>query len=353
MHLFRDVHCTVSTFEGTCSADCSLRSHFIQMLNMKFLIVCLLCAGSVIAVAQNADSVLQEGIKQHNQKDYRRAVALYTQAIGLGHDIYVAYYNRSVCYIQLKEIDSALFDVRKALFLQPNDTSALYVLATAYAHLEKYDSALVTLNTLLVIKEAYPNAQTLRGQLYLAKQDVAKACEDFGKAAKRGDAMATDLKRKYCDGLDENLVIALPEADGWKEASVQDAENVTMSTYTRSGETLTNWTQLYGSMKVLGSFPSAQTLMDIFIEQARKVSSKVKLTEIERDPADPPKWVIYITETPKHDDSLYAECNIWCIRVGEIATFASHLDVRSEKLNPELVKKWVAVFKKSSIKSSN
>jgi len=316
---------------------------------MKYVLAWLVFLAGSVCYADMADSLLRAGIKHHTAKEFRKAVTLYTDAIRHGNDTYVIYYNRGICYNELDVVDSAIADLRTALQRRPNDTSALYAKATAFTKIKKYDSALVALDTLLSIVEAFPNSQSLRGQLYLARRDTARACADFTKAARRGDALAADLKRKFCDGLIEKFVATLPAEDGWKEATVQMQEDVRITTYTRGSETVTEWTQLYGTMKIPGAVQDVISVKDMLVAQARTQGKNVSTAQIAQDTAIPPRWVVFTTEMPTPADGSYAESNIWCVRVGEVSTFVVHLDVRGGKLDPQLVTTWSGIFKLSRV----
>jgi Tfp pilus assembly protein PilF len=80
----------------------------------------LLAALAPPAAAQTADELITRGTVAHNKKDYKAAIADYTEAIKLGGpNTPLAYSNRAQAYVELKDYDKAQADVAEALRIDP------------------------------------------------------------------------------------------------------------------------------------------------------------------------------------------------------------------------------------------
>lgn len=322
---------------------------------MKFICALALFAVGCACFAQStdafkADSLFRVGLKFHEVEDYKRACVNYSASIARGNNTYGVFYNRGICYSQLNILDSALIDMRSALDRNSRDSTAYYVIATIFARSQQYDSALAVLNTLLAITENVPHSLALRGQILLGNKDTVGACADFTKAAARGDAEATKLKRLYCEDLVENLVINLSPEDKWKQSADQADQNQRVLTYTRLDETLSNWKQLYSLSTMKQPLSDVTPAKQLIIEQAKEAAKTFTVKEVAQDQSQPPKWTIFATETSEFKNGTYPESNLWLIRLGEVTVFLAHLDVKSATIEPRLLKKWTDVFLKTSIR---
>ncbi|MEB3338225.1 MAG: tetratricopeptide repeat protein [Leptolyngbyaceae bacterium] len=79
------------------------------------------------AIAQtSAVEFYNRGVDKANKKDYKGAIADYTQAIQLNPKYAIAYLNRGVAYRKLKNDQKALADYSQAIQLKPNYSLAYY-----------------------------------------------------------------------------------------------------------------------------------------------------------------------------------------------------------------------------------
>ena len=90
-------------------------------------------------------SYFNEGNKYHNNKDYSKAIANYIESIEAGENESCAYYNAGVCYIKLKDFNSAIDMLKKALCIQ-KESKYYFNLAYCYAMLENTNKALIYFN---------------------------------------------------------------------------------------------------------------------------------------------------------------------------------------------------------------
>ena len=90
-------------------------------------------------------SYFNEGNKYYNNKDYSKAIENYIESIEAGENESCAYYNAGVCYIKLKDFNSAIDMLKKALDIQ-KESKYYFNLAYCYAMLENINKALIYFN---------------------------------------------------------------------------------------------------------------------------------------------------------------------------------------------------------------
>ena len=79
-------------------------------------------------------SYFNDGNKYYNNKDYSKALENYIESIDIGENESCAYYNAGVCYIKLKDFNSAIDMLKKALYIQ-KESKYYFNLAYCYAML--------------------------------------------------------------------------------------------------------------------------------------------------------------------------------------------------------------------------
>lgn len=86
-----------------------------------------------------------EGNKYYNLKEYKKAIEYYTMAIENNESTTCSYYNCGVCYIKLKDFDSAITMIKEALAMQ-QESKYFFNLAYCYAMKEEIKKALIYFN---------------------------------------------------------------------------------------------------------------------------------------------------------------------------------------------------------------
>lgn len=86
-----------------------------------------------------------DGNKSYNSKDYSKAIELYKKSIDAGENQACAYYNAGVCYIKLKNFNSAIEMIKNALSFQ-KESKYFFNLAYCYAMKEDTNKALIYFN---------------------------------------------------------------------------------------------------------------------------------------------------------------------------------------------------------------
>lgn len=86
-----------------------------------------------------------EGNKHYNQKDFKKAIEFYNAAIKNDENSICSYYNSGVCYIKLKNFDSAILMIEQAISMQ-KESKYFFNLAYCYAMKEEVKKALIYFN---------------------------------------------------------------------------------------------------------------------------------------------------------------------------------------------------------------
>ena len=90
-------------------------------------------------------SYFNDGNKYYNNKDYSKALENYIESIDIGENESCAYYNAGVCYIKLKDFNSAIDMLKKALYIQ-KESKYYFNLGYCYSMKNHLDKALRLFN---------------------------------------------------------------------------------------------------------------------------------------------------------------------------------------------------------------
>jgi tetratricopeptide (TPR) repeat protein len=112
---------------------------------------------------QEARKKLLQGRDNLDQKDYKAAVPLFSQALTLNPGSDSAYMGRAKAYYYLSRFDAAIVDIDSALRYNPDYTAAYY----------------------------------LRGKIRIERGDVIGACNDLEMARLRGHPKADSLQERH------------------------------------------------------------------------------------------------------------------------------------------------------------
>lgn len=214
-----------------------------QLSNSLFFSVVILLATSMILIScgkENAYSKYKSGSAKFQLKDYRGAIADFTEAIELKPEYIEAYYSRAICESKLGKTEKALADFNKVTELNPEHKNAVF--NRAYYIKQQtgnYKSAVQDYNRFLELNRDGENAFTYnnlgyckfmlhdtlgalkdvmtsirldstnslayknRAEVYLAMDSITLACADLDKSIKLGyteqyDEKAVQLQAKYC-----------------------------------------------------------------------------------------------------------------------------------------------------------
>ena len=130
---------------------------------------------------------LEDGIKLNNAKNYTGAIKLYTEAIELSPNNYLAYLFRSSTYLTLKKYEQVIQDSNKVIELNPNAPKiylAHVCIGSAYSGLNQFDKALQAFNEALKLnpdEDFKAIIYSFRGAIYVILKNYAQALEDCNK----------------------------------------------------------------------------------------------------------------------------------------------------------------------------
>ncbi len=134
---------------------------------------------------QDALAHNSRGIAYRQAKEYRKAVADFSEAIRLKPG-WMFLYNRAVAYSEGGEPDAAIADVTRALKLAPSKgpmrADCLMLRAECYFEQEKVDPALADLNSVINLRAKDPDAHILRGILHKVRRKYRESLADYEKA---------------------------------------------------------------------------------------------------------------------------------------------------------------------------
>lgn len=86
-----------------------------------------------------------EGNKFYTEKQFQKAIDSYKLSIESKENVSCSYYNIGVCYIKLKNFDSAIDMIKKSLLIQ-KESKYYFNLAYCYAMKQETNKALIYFN---------------------------------------------------------------------------------------------------------------------------------------------------------------------------------------------------------------
>jgi tetratricopeptide (TPR) repeat protein len=130
------------------------------------------------------------GVCYNELKDFDKALADYSIAIKLNLKLAEAYNNRGNVYSKQKAYDKALADFSKAIELNPNFAEAYYNRGNVYHNRKDYDKALVDYTKAIELNKEYAEPYNNRGVVYKELKDFDKALADYNKAIELNPKLA-------------------------------------------------------------------------------------------------------------------------------------------------------------------
>lgn len=320
---------------------------------MKKLLLLITVIYSLNSYGQTFDEYFQNGIKKHEQRDFKGALKEYDKAIKLDQTNKNAYFNRGTCELAIKDFKSAMADFNKAIELDQNYVNAYYSRASVYVSQEKYVEALPDLDKTIELNPKTPNVLTLRGQIRAQTGNKKGACEDFNHAKQIGDKQADKYISQFCGNeqqIGESLMLHWPESENWKVGSNQENDQMAMLELIHSNETLEKWTEFGTMMSIKGAknIPMDKA-MNMMFDQAKQNSPKAKLTFIEKDESAEYPWIIFTIETPNFKNDKTPESQLWYIVQGKTSLYTNFRAVKQATIPADLKEKWTKFFKTGKV----
>ena len=299
--------------------------------------------------AQTAATYLQSGIEKHNAKDYKGAIADYTQAIAQDKTAKNAWFNRGVCELALEDFKAAKADFDKTIQLDATDTTAYYDRAATFVRLQQYKEAVTDLNKVLELAPTLTNALLMRGQIKARTGDRIGGCEDLSKAKELGDDKADKYISQFCGNEQqkgESLALDWPDDEHWKVGDNQEDGATHVVDLIHEGETVDNWTELGNMMSIKGvTGVPVDTAMQMMYRQSKVESAKAKLTFLEKDENATNPWILFTIESPSFKNDAVPESQLWYVVQGKQGLYTNFRAIKKATISPALIAKWSKFFK--------
>ncbi len=128
---------------------------------------------------KDADFYISSGLAYGLGKQYDKAIADFTTAIGIDPANGEAFNNKGLYFTESGRIDSALIYFDKAILLKKDFYQAYYNKGNAFAKLNDFNNAIAQYQQSLKINPSYTDAMLNLGNSYAAMKDFNKALECF------------------------------------------------------------------------------------------------------------------------------------------------------------------------------
>lgn len=153
----------------------------------------LLPAG-LFCVAVMAVLTLQQG------GYWKNSIILFSRALQVTENNYIAYNNRGVDYDELEQYQNAIKDYNEAIRLIPNYQEAYNNRGITYGKLSKYHLAINDFNKVIDLNPDHVKAYNNRGLVYFIEGDKEFGCRDAQKACELGDCKLLQYAKikKFC-----------------------------------------------------------------------------------------------------------------------------------------------------------
>jgi tetratricopeptide (TPR) repeat protein len=127
-------------------------------------------------------ALARQGATASNDRDYDRAIALFSEAIQLAPDYASAFNSRGLAYSKKGDNDRAISDYNEAIRLDPHNSLAFSNRGWAYAGKGENDRAISDYNEAIRLDPHNSLAFNNRGNAYSKKGDVDRAISDYNEA---------------------------------------------------------------------------------------------------------------------------------------------------------------------------
>ena len=159
-------------------------------------------------------------------KEYEKAAADYSTAIGLAPNDYLPYVSRAQCYQQLKDYKKAIADCTTALELSPKKADIYQLRGTMHEQFGNPISAYKDYTNAISLDRKNIDSYVYRGRYCLAKQDFAAALADFDQALKIDPKSASAQA-----GRDQTVAASTAPKLAVESAPVPPANNLDLSKF--------------------------------------------------------------------------------------------------------------------------
>ncbi len=131
------------------------------------------------AEERTSDEWFVLGYAAEAQGNELKASEYYTEAIKGNPEFEAAYKNRGSVFTRLKEYDDALFDLKKAIELDPDYLDAKLQLSVLYSEQDKFEEAMALLDEILKKESNHLRAHAQLGAIYDKQEKYPEAIEEL------------------------------------------------------------------------------------------------------------------------------------------------------------------------------
>jgi hypothetical protein len=131
---------------------------------------------------------------------WKNSIILFSRALQVTNNNYIAYNNRGVDYDELAQYQNAIEDYKEAIRLIPNYKEAYNNRGITYGKLGKYQMAINDFNKVIDLNHNHVKAYYNRGLVYFIEGNKGLGCRDAQKACKLGDCKLLEYakNKKFC-----------------------------------------------------------------------------------------------------------------------------------------------------------
>ena len=124
----------------------------------------------------------QAAIVKASEKDYKGAIALFTQALQDQPDVAEAYYQRGLAYFKLGDFQAAISDYTNTLHIESDDAKVHFARGLAHLSANQVDRAISDAKQAILLKPDYAAAYNLIGMVRQRQGAARKAIASYKKA---------------------------------------------------------------------------------------------------------------------------------------------------------------------------
>lgn len=165
-------------------------------MKLRTFLVGSLCLITLTLQAQDAKSLLDEGLKKAQQGNVSQAITLFNESMALKDD-YPVRQSRGMAYSLLRQYENAVTDFTKAISFKTDAKKSMLGRGVARKKLTDYQGAISDFSAALKVDPKMAEAYYNRALVYELLGNTEKACTDY-KAALNNGLKPAELKVESC-----------------------------------------------------------------------------------------------------------------------------------------------------------
>jgi len=328
---------------------------------MKFIVIAALLIHTAVE-AQTVEGYLSIAFGHHKNGQLDSAEIYYGKSIRLRDTSSIARFNRANIYMSRKDFANAMIDANRTLELKPNYDQALYMRANLHAMNDNPQKALEDADQVVKTNPNYEGIYSLRGQIHYRLGQAGKACADFTIGKQKNEQDAKDLYNEFCLGLSADGT-PIPETldynfdDGgkkWVEAYKSDTKELLQIRLVREGNTMDMAQEAISILtqkNARGKIP-LDTIMNFMAGQVLHDSKNATVKVIEReDNAEYPR-IFFMVQNPDSTEKVVPQTQVYGVIKTHNSIYTMIWNIASTAVAQQDVNKWITMFKKQRVKTS-